>query len=262
MSDRDGNGDEVMILTGPANFRQWIRRFELAAEVEQVWTLYSGKEAVPEKPKVDTTFGGSDKIEDKMGVEMREAKYRIAVEEWLEYKHRVNIAKLLLAKWLHPLIWEEIHALEPKEAFQYLVSTYKLNDLRAMTLGWAKFDQLDFDASQSGVNFFLKARALQRDINEAQGECTDTMVVEKVTKCLPKIRFSAFLTGIKITHDLKTITISEYLQSLAWHEAMCGNLSAVEKNKKKSGKCSGCGKWGHTVEECWTVHPELRRRRT
>lgn len=261
MVNHGGSGDEVLILTGPAKFQPWFRRFQLAAEVEQVWTLYSGEEVAAQEPDL-ATISRSDgcKIDGKTNPDLVGMAYNNALEKWLGHKTRVNIAKLLLAKWLHPLIWEEIHNLEPKAAFDHLVHTYKLTDLRAQTLGWAKYDRLDFDPSQTGVKFLLKARSVQRDINEARGECTDTMVIEKVTKCLPKNRFSAFLTGIKITHDLKTITMSEYLQSLAWHEAMCGGISNGEK-RKKSDKCTGCGKWAHTVEECWKLHPELRRRR-
>jgi len=34
------------------------------------------------------------------------------------------------------------------------------------------------------------------------------------------------------------------------------------KSSKKRTKCSHCNKRGHTAEQCWKLHPELKPRRT
>jgi len=40
------------------------------------------------------------------------------------------------------------------------------------------------------------------------------------------------------------------------------NPGSNRKSRKKRTKCSHCNKRGHTAEQCWKLHPELKPRRT
>jgi hypothetical protein len=252
-------------LTGPANFGRWVRDFRAVAVEKEFWDLYTGEEKVLVKPDVEAFLKGSP-----YDLHIRVIDFEFALEEYKDNKTRVSGARALLARWVDPPIsYEVLEKKTPKDAYDHILTTYKLSDERSLEIAEKRVIDLSFDTTAGLTVFLNELKLLQDDIKDAGGIFTDKQFIDKVIRSLPAGRYGGFLQAIfQDTKGFEPPTRGDLIHKLMRFEVGLPLMGLGDANntanKKQSGKgkfrnkCTDCGKWGHVSDKCWITHPEMR----
>jgi hypothetical protein len=311
-------GVDFVRLTGQNNFSRWIVDFQMVAESKNLWKVFDGTEEVLKPPyrdaylkptaevtvphtdsrgkatrsKVTATVaaellgqtGPSDPSDD---LQVRIHEYKFDLDAFQANDKLVREAKTFIAYWVDDAIRGTVQSFKnPKDAFDYLVSQYKMNDARALHLALGSIEQLklaDFDSISAYLNEHQK---YQRDIINVGGTYSEDQMTAKIIRNLgPK--YDTFLNLLFLQDDssidLKTLTTqlltyeSKLQERAVQHkqsdhkQAKDGRKDEGQNIKKEKGdnrgdgrgdsrdKCTVCGKWRHTEATCWEKHPHLKK---
>ncbi|EXJ62235.1 hypothetical protein A1O7_02668 [Cladophialophora yegresii CBS 114405] len=193
---------DVTVLTAN-NYVPWARNFRAVAQEKDVWMLFTGDEPILPKPDFEAMLEEATDKDGHAGI------------LFLQITYKMNS--------VDPVIRYEITGMTPNQAYVYLQETYKFDNVRARKIAEENLANLTFSPSEPAMTFVNKVRILQRDIRDAEGNCTNAMVMYTITRSLPKDRFADFLTSINIIKDMpkaKEVTMSEFMGRLVFAEAV------------------------------------------
>ncbi|KAG9512183.1 hypothetical protein KCU93_g10402, partial [Aureobasidium melanogenum] len=203
------------------------------------------------------------------------SEYRLDLEQFEKQDARLRLAKGLLSMSVDPAIRTQISEIDdPSEAFEEIKSVCQMTDARALGIALSKMEELRFTKNDTVSSFLNNVILLQSDINELQGSYSDVQVIAKVVRSLPQ-SYSGFVNHWHMLAGTGALpnTIKELHSQLLSAEANQPNQLNKPKNRDKNNRngadkpgnrlLSCCNKYGtHKEEECWTLHPELRKSST
>ena len=308
-------GVDLQRLKGQDNYVRWSRDFKVIAEVKGVWKVVTEEEPILTKPLREDYFQSfkaekktvtektasrkstrlMDKTEDGNTTEAEETKnftsadfsariseYKLDLEEYEKNNKRVRIANALIAYWIDPAIRGKVQSLEdPKQAWDWIVSQYKMQDAWALDIALAWMEKLKLTACSSVQDFLNQHEMCKLNIEDVKGEYSNAQMVSKIIWGLSP-QYNPFMdqyhflqdTAGLTNPDLKALTSQLLTFESKLHERLSNKtVNALSKKddsfikkdddhseRKKWDKCMtpGCGKWGHSSENCWIAHPEKK----
>ncbi|KAH0008356.1 hypothetical protein KCU78_g11284, partial [Aureobasidium melanogenum] len=200
------------------------------------------------------------------------SEYRLDLEQFEKQDARLRLAKGLLSMSVDPAIRTQISETDdPCDAFNEIKSVCQMTDARALSIALSKMEELRFTKNDTVSSFLNNVILLQSDINELEGSYSDLQVIAKVLRSLPQ-SYSAFTNHWHMLAGTGALpnTVKELHSQLLSAEANQPNKPKNEPRRDKNNRngadkpgnrlLSCCNKYGtHKEEECWTLHPELRK---
>lgn len=290
------SGISLQVLTGQHNYNQWARDFKIVATSKGVFGLYTGDTKILKKPVKQEYLspGGTGpatrKNTDDFDFSAAVAEYRLDLDEYKDNEKLVREAHSLLAAWVDPAIRGNAMACtDPKSAWDFIKSQYKMTDKRALDLARSNMDATKLSDFNTVTQYLNAIQCFKLDIKDAGGEFDDDAIVSKIIRGLPT-RYDTFVDqhyqlvdtdglddgGLRgITARLLTFEgrlkqrkdqkdQKELKDKKEQKDKYGQNKNATEyvahegDSRKHRDKCINCGKWGHKVDTCWLAHPELK----
>lgn len=288
---------DLQVLTGQVNYNQWSRNFKVKAIGKGVWKLYNGEQPIVTKPDQQAALTdpnaarrmtrAADEVLNSFDKVGAIAEYQLDLDEFHRYEGKVQIATELLSKAVDQSIRGNLleHS-DPKAAWDWLKSHYKMNDKRALDLALNKIESYKLRDHKSITDYLNAHQSTKLDIHEAGGQYTDDQLISKIIRGLPE-RYDTIIDQYYFSQDIDTIKdleLKDLTSRLLWFEAKIQHRAqknprsrkdeprkAGDKSKggktewgkqKRNEKCTypKCGRWGHNIDECFIAHPELKKK--
>ena len=306
-------GVNLQILSGQDNYNAWVRDFKLLAKAEGIWQFYQGSEPLLSKPNRDDyhipqqkkkRVSADDSIVNSGNtsipttgqlntLETNIVQYKLDVEEWKEHDKRVRRAQTLLPEWVDPAIRGKLEEYEnPKDAWDYLQSQYKMTNARALDIALSKMGRLRLQDCKSMQDYLNQHEILKLDIVEAKGVYDDSQLISKIFRGL-SFKYNNFVDQYHLMNEDENVKLKDITTKLLTYEskllereaeARAYKNSRDNKNNKdnkddkdskdskgtgydpdyKKKKCdyAPCGKFGHLEEDCRLKKRHLSEKET
>lgn len=206
--------------------------------------------------------------------------WQAALKKWERYQAKSRTAMDLLLRWVSPGIVIDIEDIDdPIEAYNHIKGQYAITNHRAREQTLAKITALSLTTSDTMTDYLNQHRQHRADLKKLEYSYSDDQMVSNILIGLPSSyrNFKKQYDWIRAKnpdeeHDLSflfdRLFIEEEDQENQKKERKAKQKDAEPKDKGKNTtksqddrsnlKCSGCNKWGHLEEGCWTTHPELK----
>ena len=273
-------------LKGKTNFVSWKREFERASKADDIFEYLTGEEVVPPKPKKQDYFGKTIEGETRRRTRATSAQARLATPssegddemydvqamastndghwqfEYMEYekaRKQMKLASKLLDAWVCEGIKIEIEdCTDAKEAYDFIKKRYAVTNERARDDLLNRLNSLKLDDCSSMTEYTNKVRQIKADLKTVKYDTTDDMLATALLHGLPPnfCDFKEKYDWIRSTKPDDPPDLDYLYERLHVEEAKQIRMKE-EKKDKSHVKCTypGCGKIGHTEENCWTKDP-------
>jgi hypothetical protein len=291
-------------LRGKVNYVTWKREFDREAKAYDVLDLFTGDEEILVKPKKEDYI--DDDADDEKdpntiaatqktlkGFHATTLRYTIDYNNWKSNKESLRTANKLLNAWVSDSIRIEIEVADnAKEAYDLIITRYKISDERARDDLLTQMKQLEIDDCDDVTDYLNKLRRYKSDLAGVGYKMTDSMYATALLDGLDSKKWAGFkekwdtIRAMQLDTNPKAGPSIDLLEDRLHHEALnkqrreeekkkqnkdkdkakaqsntdgarAHDSSSASKNTDKSQlKCGGCGKPGHTEESCWKLHPE------
>ena len=211
--------------------------------------------------------------------------YKFTLDEYDKGRKIVATIMALLITWVHPTLRGQLkNFLEPKDAYDHLVSRYSVTDARACEMAESQFNSIYITCYTTAQDYINAIENAQQDILEAGGYCDDPIMISKIIRGLRgHPMYKDFATQYHLLRDIDirfedldhVITQLLTFESSNFPEpdfrpiAKSGGYGNPGYGNSRFGgqrnfqqitreKCTGCGIWGYTEDVCRKIYPELR----
>ena len=197
------------------------------------------------------------------------ALYKFNLDAFEKNQKKLNQAMALIVCWVDPTIRGRLQQYYmPHNAWLYLISQYKMSDVRALELALDRFEQITISKCKNAQDYLNELESSQQDILDAGGDCSDQAIISKMVQGLSN-QYSRFVDNYHFfrDNDMAATDLNQMTSRLLTFESdlqQHGNLRSVlqvqqQFQDRKTMKCTTCNKSGHTSNRCWTTHPELKK---
>ncbi|KAK5124189.1 hypothetical protein LTR85_001892 [Meristemomyces frigidus] len=220
--------------------------------------------------------GSKDASKTTLDFNSRLNLYKFNLDQYEKFRTREKLARALLMYWVQPTIRASIRCFtSPSDIWTYLHQQYRLSPARAFEIANAHFEQLHLTNFSNVQDFINELFSAQQDILDADGSCSDALLVSKMMRSLTP-PFKQFVAQYHYTLDMfdDSPSLAQMTARLLTYESDCVTyrsprpilqtrqpFRANQYPREQRGprdQCTGCGKWGHKEPDCRTTHPELR----
>ncbi|KAI9744531.1 MAG: hypothetical protein M1818_002060 [Claussenomyces sp. TS43310] len=207
-------GINLQTLTGQDNWPRWSRDFKIIAYAKGVWKLYTREEKILSPPVRDNYLKTSRSTRSSADREITGANTALTIDTGLaivEYKldleeYRHNDSRV------DPAIRGNIQTYEnPTEAWIFLTSLYKMQNVRALDIALGKLEGLRLENFKTLQQYLNEHEGYKLDIKAAGGEYSDVQMIFKIIRGLPT-RYHPFIDQyylLQDTNGLATPTLKD-----------------------------------------------------
>ena len=195
----DESGADLQILRGQVNYFRWKRDFKVAAQNENLWSLYTGAEELLDKPdKVDfdhTTIGiGSEsssstkgKIPSASVIKLTSegiVQFKFALKEYEKQDARIREARTLLCAYIDPSIRALCDQPTPQDAFNAVISQHKIEDSMARSMLAQHMETLQLARCSCMQDYINQHTQIKLDMEECGGSYDNWQMEAKLLRGL------------------------------------------------------------------------------
>lgn len=235
-----------------------------------------------EKAK-DEKEGADDTADPLLSIKIQE--YRLDLDEYTRNQKNVRHANALIAFWVDSSIRGNlVTCATPKEAWDWLEEQYKMQPERTLHISLNQIERLHLEKCTSVQHFINELEGLRLDIEQSGGTYSNEQMIAKILRSLTS-DYDDFLNQYYFLQDVpgvSTFKLKDVTARLLTHESKLQEkakkgkqVNAARKEADKGGntqsqsgdkqrpKCTykKCKRWGHTEDNCWIKHPELKKER-
>lgn len=169
----------VKVRKGTPSGRRSARFSLMPHEIEEL--LEANK---AETARSKERAGPSESTKNKastMDFSTRLSLYKFNLEAYEKSRKKLHQAMALLVCWVDPTIRGRLqHYQDPRNAWVYLQSQYRMSDVRALEIAWNQFDRINISRCKNAQDYLNEIENARQDITDANGMCTDEMIISKI----------------------------------------------------------------------------------
>jgi hypothetical protein len=266
-------------LESTGNFTSWSRDLQAIATHKGVWQFLAGTKAILNEPERD----------EFQATEKGYAEYRGAITDYDKQQEKITMAFQLLHFSVAPSIRRSIleHS-TPADAYLTIKSQYQPSEYRVRYQAISHMESLKLTRERTMSQFIEELKSCRHDIMDANGDFSDEHLIYKIARSLPR-DYDAFVQDNIQLVDRAPKLDEIVSKLLALEPRILERQKSDSKNKidhkgggsqdktgggrgrqsngkdrdnKKSGDpnkvCTGCGRTGHTYEQCRSTNPVVQ----
>jgi hypothetical protein len=288
-------------LRGKINFIAWRHDFQRAAKAHGVSDIFNGRDDMLSRPKTEDYIDTDDEKDlntiaatqkSLKGFHASTLRYNIEYNNWRSHKEDLRVANKLLYSWVSESIKIEIEtANNPKDAYDLIVSRYKVSDERARDELLSEMRHLTIDDCKDITDYLNKLRRIKSDLKSVGYTLTDGLYVTAVLDGLDNKKWALFkkewhtIRAIQLEANPDSTPSIDLFEDRLHTEVLFKQQREEDRKKQNSNKdktrprtvtgnttqissrsaktedkthppCSACGDSRHTEMKCWKLHPE------
>lgn len=191
-------------LSGPDNYKSWVKEFKVIAYVQGVWSIYDGTEAILPKPvkpdRPDRLDASGPGVATRSSASTEYAisfkNYKMQLEDfkadtvvYLDNDRRARLALGLLIGAIEPYIYNDVNTSSKNDArklWDHLEDKNQPQEDKLRQRLIQTLVDITLKDPHAAREYIIKSKELYDDITKAKGGWTYAQLVTNIVRGLPK----------------------------------------------------------------------------
>ena len=182
MSDSSQDASTSLIpLAGRHNYNGWAQEFQIAAQYQGFWRLYTGEEQIKEAPLATYYQSEVEKAKTAFMASYWQHRYESDVWERKEQQKKIQAALAFLAEAVQPAVRNGIQEYDlPEDAWDALRDAYYEPEPTELEMALQKMHVLHLSNCLCMADFLNHFHIVRAEIKSAGGVYTDSQCIVKL----------------------------------------------------------------------------------